>query len=255
VYYHRRFPGAAGLELVNEQTTCDCANVGKLQTSMGRSKSKRERTVALTATRKRVVGREAKQSLLNDMRNLVDTFERIFIFSTVNMRNVKLKELRSEWRDSRFYFGRKRIAQVAFGRSEGEEHSEGLHLLASRLVGDVGLLFTNRGAGAVKAYFDEYEATDFARSGFVATEAIHLAAGPLEMFVPEFEPRLRALGLNVTLVRSVVTLRENFCVCETGDVLTPERAKLIEYLGIKMAPFRLRLLCEYSKGSGFVDLQ
>lgn len=219
---------------------------------MGRSK--REKAVALTATRKRVVGRDAKQSLLNDMRTLVDTYENIYVFSTANMRNVKLKDLRSEWKDSRFYFGRKKIAQVAFGRSEGEAYAEGLHAMAARLVGNVGLLFTNRPDAEVQAYFQEYSADDFARSGFVATEDVNMTAGPLEMFVPEFEPRLRTLGLNVTLVRSVVTLREDFCVCENGDVLTPERAKLLEFLGIKMAEFKLTLLCHYSKSDGFKNL-
>lgn len=219
---------------------------------MGRSK--RERAVALTATKKRVVGREAKQDLLNEMRGFVDTFDNIFVFSTENMRNAKLKELRSEWKDSRFFFGRKRIAQVAFGRSPTDEHCEGLHILAKHLVGNVGLLFTNRSLASVTSYFEHYAVQDFARSGFRATDTVCLNSGPLDMFVPEFEPQLRALGLNVTLVRSVVTLREDYTVCESRDILTPERAKLLEYLGIKMAGFRLNLLCHYGKKSGFKSL-
>eukprot|EP00173_Palmaria_palmata_P005064 Plantae.Rhodophyta-Palmaria_palmata.ctg8172.p1 GENE.Plantae.Rhodophyta-Palmaria_palmata.ctg8172~~Plantae.Rhodophyta-Palmaria_palmata.ctg8172.p1 ORF type:complete len:228 (-),score=45.73 Plantae.Rhodophyta-Palmaria_palmata.ctg8172:288-971(-) len=219
---------------------------------MGRSK--RERSVALTATRKRVVGRDAKQKLLNEMRNLVDTYKNIFVFSTENMRNAKLKGLRSEWKESRFFFGRKKIAQVAFGRSEGEEHCEGLHVLAKHLVGNVGLLFTNRDFESVTSFFAAYEVEGLARSGFRATDVVRLNAGPLDMFVPEFEPRLRLLGLNVTLARSVVTLREDYTVCEAGDILTPERAKLLELLGIKMAMFRLTLLCHYSKESGFKKL-
>lgn len=219
---------------------------------MGRSK--RERAVALTATRKRVVGRDAKQLLLNDVRNLVDTFENIFVFSTENMRNVKLKDLRSEWKDSRFFFGRKKIAQVAFGRSSSDEHCEGLHKLAKQLVGNVGILFTNRDFASVTAYFRAFEADDFARSGFRATRAVRISSGPLDMFVPEFEPQLRLLGLNVTLARSVVTLREDFTVCEAGEVLTPERAKLLELLGIKMASFRLNLMCHFSQKTGFRNL-
>lgn len=219
---------------------------------MGRSK--RERAVALTATKKRVVGRDAKQTLLNEMRQFVDTFENIFVFSTENMRNAKLKLLRSEWKDSRFFFGRKRIAQVAFGRSASEEHCQGLHVLAKHLVGNVGLLFTNRDLASVTTYFESYEVQDFARSGFRATHAVSLKSGPLDMFVPEFEPQLRALGLNVTLARSVVTLRENYTVCEAEEILTPERAKLLELLGIRMASFRLNLLCHYGKKTGFKSL-
>jgi hypothetical protein len=43
-------------------------------------------------------------------------------------------------------------------------------------------------------------------------------------------------------------------VCEVGDVLTPERAKLLEFFGIRMAQFRLVLLCHYSKTAGFTEL-
>jgi mRNA turnover protein 4 len=219
---------------------------------MGRSR--RQKVVALTAIRKRVVGRDGKQTLLNDIRTLVDNFENIYIFTTENMRNVKLKELRASWKDSRFYFGRKRIAQVAFGRTKDTEHTDGLHELSKRLVGNVGLLFTNRADSEVRRFFEEYAEPDFARSGFVATEAVQIDAGPLETFEASQETQLRSLGLDVTLVRGVVTLRHPFSMCDASDVLTPERAKLLEYLGIRMALFRLVLLCHYNKTAGFQAL-
>lgn len=201
------------------------------------------------------MGRDAKEQLLTDMRDLVGRFENIYIFKTENMRNVKLKELRAEWKDSRFYFGRKRIAQLAFGRTESEAAADDLHLLAEQLVGNVGLLFTNRDDAQVRTYFTEYSSADFARSGFKASERIALSPGPLEMFVPECEQRLRDLGMNVALKRSVVVLLEKFVVCEAGDILSPERAKILELLGEKLAQFRLVLVCRYSKSSGFTDLR
>lgn len=219
---------------------------------MGRPK--REKEVSLTAIRKRVVGRDAKQGVLGELRNLVDQFENIYIFKAENMRNVKLKELRAEWSDSRFYFGRKRIAKVAFGKNKESEYADGLHSLSNRLEGNVGLLFTNRCDSDVRDYFETYCALDVARSGFKATEEVRLDAGPLDMFVPEQEPRLRALGLDVTLVRATVTLRQDFCICAVGQVLTPESAKLLEYLGIEMAEFKINLLCHYSKKRGFSEL-
>jgi mRNA turnover protein 4 len=215
---------------------------------MGRSK--REKVVALTATRKRVVGREGKATLLTDMRGLVDEYSSIYVFNTDNMRNVKLKDLRSEWKDSRFYFGRKRLAQVAFGRDAESEHADGLHAVAEKLVGNVGILFTNRDDAAVRKFFADYSAADFARAGFVATQDILLDEGELDMFVPEHEPRLRSLGLNVTLARAKVVLRERTSLCVVGDVLTADRAKLIEMLGYKLSQFRVNLLCHYNRETG-----
>ncbi|KAI0562736.1 mRNA turnover protein [Gracilaria domingensis] len=216
-----------------------------LSAAMGRSK--RERVVALTKTRKHVIGKKKKQELLEAIRSDIDQYEHIYVFSTDNMRNAKLKQLRSSWNDSTFFFGRKKIAQIALGRSPEEEYADGLRELSKQLVGNVGLLFTNRDHAKVLKFFSSYCEDEFARSGFVATEQVHLNAGPLERFAPSQEQNLRQIELPVGLKKGVITLLQDFTVCNKGDVLTPERAKVLELLDIRMAKFRLRLLCHYRK--------
>ena len=46
------------------------------------------------------------------------------------MRNSKLKEVRSQWKESRFFYGKNRVMQLALGRTEVEEYKEGLHNIA-----------------------------------------------------------------------------------------------------------------------------
>lgn len=219
---------------------------------MGRSK--RERVVALTKTRKKLVGRDEKQKLLIDIRKHVDDYKNIYLFRTTNMRNALLKNLREQWRDSRFFMGRNRIAQVAFGRTIAEEYADGLAKVAVALQGNVGVLFTNRPYDEVFSFFAKYEEADFARSGFVATENVCLSEGELDMFVPSQEHNLRLLQLPITLKHGKVVLTQDFTVCSKGDVLTPERAKLLEYLGYKQAKFSLQLISHYSKENGFKQL-
>ena len=60
------------------------------------------------------------------------------------MRNSKLKDLRAEWMDSRFFFGKNKIMALAFGKSAELEVSDGAHKLGNALKGQCGLLFTNR---------------------------------------------------------------------------------------------------------------
>lgn len=139
---------------------------------MGRSR--RERVVALTKTRKHLVGRDAKQELLQKIRQHVDDYSSIYLFRTKNMRNAKMKALRELWKDSRFFMGRTRIAQIAFGRTTEEEYAEGLAELSEKLRGTVGLLFTNRDHEEVTTFFEKYSVSDVARSGFVATEDVTL---------------------------------------------------------------------------------
>lgn len=220
--------------------------------AMGRSR--RERVVALTQTRKHIVGRESKQVILENIRSKVDAYRHIYVLSTENMRNSKLKGLRADWKDSHFFFGRKRIIQVAFGRTAEEEYAEGLMKVSEQLRGEVGVLFTNRSHESVVEFFSKYSEKEFARSGFVATERVHLNEGALEMFEAAQEANLRLLGLPVAVRKGVVTLVDEFSVCQRGERLTPERAKIMELLGMRMAAFRMHIVCHYDKSSGQIEL-
>ncbi len=46
------------------------------------------------------------------------------------MRNAKLKDLRSHWKDSRFFFGKNRVMQLALGRSDSDEYRIGLRYVS-----------------------------------------------------------------------------------------------------------------------------
>ena len=46
------------------------------------------------------------------------------------MRNAKLKDLRTEWRESRFFFGKNRVMQLALGRTESDEYKTNLHYVS-----------------------------------------------------------------------------------------------------------------------------
>lgn len=57
-------------------------------------------TVSLTKTASK--GREAKVELVNTLRDTVDEFSSLYVFSFENMRSAKFKDLRIEFRDSRW---------------------------------------------------------------------------------------------------------------------------------------------------------
>lgn len=217
-------------------------------------KARRERVVALTQTRKKLVGRVSKQAVVDDLRGAVDNYGAIYVISMPNMRNTLLKDLRTKWRDSRFFMGRKKIVQVALGRNEAEEYADGLRRVAKQLTGNVGILFTNRDHKDVMTFFEGFEKDDFARSGFVAPEAVKLAEGELEMFETSQENNLRLVGLPVVLKKGKVHLSRDFTVCEAGETLTPEKAKILEFLGLRMAKFRVNLRCYYRKKDGHFEV-
>lgn len=47
------------------------------------------------------------------------------------MRNTKLKDLRNDWKDSRFFFGKNKVMAVALGRTKSDEVEDQLNLVCS----------------------------------------------------------------------------------------------------------------------------
>lgn len=95
---------------------------------------------------------------MKDVKKCIEEYSRVFLISIQNTRNTKLLELRTEWKDSKLFFGKLRIIALGLEKSleeeieEGsqkEENAEGIHKLANAMRthsmrGQCGLLFTNR---------------------------------------------------------------------------------------------------------------
>lgn len=195
--------------------------------------------VSLTQTKKK--GLERKQDLIKEVRDAFNKYDKVFVYSVSNMRNTKLKDVRQDWKDSRFYFGKNKVMAVALGRFIDEDHRENLHRVSERLRGQCGLFFTNAPKDRVLDWFGEYEDADYARAGFRATQRVFLDQGPLPQFQHSLEPHLRRLGLPTSLQKGVVTLLKDHEVCKEGEVLKPEQASILKLLGIKMATFKITM--------------
>ncbi|KAG5274731.1 hypothetical protein AALO_G00139520 [Alosa alosa] len=211
-------------------------------------KSKRDKKISLTKTAKK--GLELKQTLIEELRKCVDIYRNVFIFSVENMRNNKLKDIRTAWKHSRFFFGKNKVMMIALGRGPTDEYKDNLHKVSRFLKGEVGVLFTNKTKEEVQEYFDNFKETDYARAGNVAQMAVTLDEGPLEQFPHSMEPQLRQLGLPTALKKGVVTLIKDYEVCKDGDTLTPEQARILKLFAIEMAEFKLTLKCMWNSETG-----
>ncbi|XP_023325449.1 mRNA turnover protein 4 homolog [Eurytemora carolleeae] len=213
-------------------------------------KSKRDKKISLTKVEKKV-GLETKQKLVDNVRNCVDTYARIFVFKTENMRNNKLKDVREKWSHSKFFIGKNRVVAKALGKTEEEEYNENLHKVSTLLRGECGLLFTNEKTEDVLEWFEGLAHPDYARTGGVCSETVVLPEGPLPEFSHAIEPQLRLLGLPTALKKGIVTLIQEHTVCKKGDILTSEQARILKLLGKEQAEFRLRMLAVWANDGSF----
>lgn len=186
-----------------------------------------------------------KQKVIEDIQSCAEQYDNVFLFSVDNMRNSTLKYIRSEWKDSRFFFGKNSVMKLGLKQAEVDEE------LCEMMEGQRGLLFTKHDRDTVVDWFKEYSAEEFARSGFKATQTVKLPEGPLPDFSHAIEPHLRKLGMPTKLDRGIVTLYSDFTVCEKGQTLTPEQAKILKLVGRPLATFRVNVECCITKENGF----
>ncbi|GAB2211779.1 hypothetical protein Droror1_Dr00025113 [Drosera rotundifolia] len=208
-------------------------------------KSKRNRPVTLSKTKKK--RREHKEAVVKGIREAVDRYGSVYVFNFGNMRNLKFKEFRDQLKfTSRFFLGSNKVMQIALGRTAADEIKPGIRKVSKLLRGSSGVFLTNMVKEDVQSLFEKYEDYDFARTGSVASETVELNEGPLEQFTHEMEPFLRKQGMPVRLNKGVVELVADFTVCQAGNPLSPESARILRLLGIKMATFKLSLVCRWS---------
>lgn len=93
-------------------------------------RSKRAKVVSLSKVAKVASTKEFRKAKVELIREAVDEYKNIFIFSFANLRESKLKEVRMHWKESRIYRGKNTVAQVALGKTPEDEVRDNLHLLS-----------------------------------------------------------------------------------------------------------------------------
>ncbi|ODM89192.1 mRNA turnover protein 4 [Orchesella cincta] len=212
-------------------------------------KSKRDKKVSLTKTAKH--GMEWKKKLVKDVQEAAQEYNSIYVFRVNNMRISGLNELRKKFRDSKMFLGKNKVVALALGKDAQSEMLQDVHKISERLQGECGLLFTSRQESEVMEAFESFCELDYARGGAHATKTVELEEGPLEQFAHSLEPHLRSLGLPTSLKKGVVTLIKDYKVCKKGQVLTPEQARILKLLDIKMAEFRVVVDSVWTKPDDF----
>ncbi|KAL4868066.1 hypothetical protein BDV12DRAFT_170297 [Aspergillus spectabilis] len=233
-------------------------------------RSKRARIVHESKTAKKS-HKEQTRRLYANIRECIEKYDHLFVFSVDNMRNTYLKDVRTEFADSRLFFGKTKVMAVALGHNPETEAAENLHLLSPYLTGAVGLLFTSRDPTSVTDYFDSFRPLDFARAGSEATRSFSIPAGlvysragevPTSQDEPishTIEPELRKLGVPTRLVKGKVMLeltdgQEGYPVCKEGDVLDSKQTTLLKMFGIVTSEFHVGLKAHWTRETGKVDI-
>jgi len=205
--------------------------------------------VSLTKTSKH--GMDWKKKLVTNVQEAAQEYDSIFVIRIINMRISGMNELRKKFRDSKLYLGKNKVVALALGKNAQSEILQDVHKVSERLQGECGLLFTSRSESEVLEVFESFAELDYARGGAQAVQTVELQEGPLEQFSHSLEPHLRSLGMPTSLKKGVVTLIKDYTVCKKGQILTPDQARILKLLEIKMAEFRVLVDSIWTKPDNF----
>ena len=92
-------------------------------------KSKKNQVVSLTKTEKRAT-KERRSKLIDELRELAEANEYIWVFAIDHFRNQHVQEIRKAWKPSRILMGRNAVMRVALGSSPESECRPGCSKLA-----------------------------------------------------------------------------------------------------------------------------
>jgi len=229
--------------------------------------------VALTKTAKKT--RDHKTNYIEMVREAIDANDRLYLFSYENMRSNHFKDVRLHFRgsssdknsmsdendsssgtDGRIFLGKNKLLQIALGRGPEDEYSDNLHKLSKILSGSVGVLCTNQSASDVEEYFAKLAVEDFARAGAIAPRSVSLTKEQVETHPVSMVEQFRKLGLPVEVKNGRVSFiggREEWEVCKEGKELSVEQCKILVHFGVKLATFKIDLVCRWEREEGSVE--
>ncbi len=216
--------------------------------------SRRTKIKHLTTVKKKSGWKEA---LIKDVRQSLDEYPRVFVFRYDNMRSRLMKELRKKMgSEGRFFMGRNKIVRIALGISPEDEHAAGIYRLSNHVTGQCGILMTkNMTEQEVLKFFRDEEAPEVPKAKWVPNETIVLEPGPLDEWQSSMLEQFRKLKMSVELRNGVIYLRERYSICVNGTALTETQAKALELFDKRLAVFRLRLTCSWSKDGEFQEYE
>lgn len=209
-------------------------------------RSRRDQKVALTKVDKKL-GLDVKNDKIKLIKDAMPQYKRYFTFSTDNTRNQVIKQLRLDWaNDSRFFFTKRSLIRLAFGRDEASERLKNLAQFSDRIQQDIGLLMTNKTEKELRQQIDTYNEYDYARAGVKSIATVVIKAGKLTQFAHSQEPYMRSdLELPVKLDRGIVHLLQDYKICNSGDILNAQQCRILKYFEVKLAEFRMNLDAMY----------
>ena len=183
-------------------------------------KSKRERVVSLSKTRKNSVNR--KDALIGAIRECVEKYDRLYLLRVRNLKSKDMDMMRKLF-EGRLFVCKNSLFRAAIGATEEDEAAPGISEVVQSLRGSLVSVFTSQTDAQLAPLF-AYTRVMYAKQGAVAPMTVTLHRDDLAGLDHSTEPYVRALGVDCKLERGQIVVLKEKVVCTEGKVMSANEA-------------------------------
>jgi len=193
--------------------------------------------------------RARKEELAEDLKNLFDTHETVFVVGVDNVTSNQLHEIRKDLReDATIYCGKntqmRRVIRLL------EEETPAYEKIRAACKTNVALVFTNKDASEIRTKIAENKMQAAAKAGAVNQCDVIIPAG-LTNLEPTMTAFLQALNISSKITKGNIEILNETHLLKIGEKCDASAAALLAKLGI--APFSYGLVPRqiYQNGAMF----
>lgn len=209
--------------------------------------------------------KERKLETIESVQKALRAYPNLFLYQLENPRNSFFQRLRRDLSEtSIFWLGKNKVLQKALGKNASSAFVAGADQVSSKITGNTGILFTKLSRAELEDVLSGYSLVDYARAGSICHLPITIVPkedkvlcrmDSGEPISATQETILRIAGMPTMLRGGAVLLASGneFKVCEAGDKLTSNQAKILKVFGIQTDEFSVKLLARFDCGTGKLE--
>lgn len=193
--------------------------------------------------------RARKEELAEDLKNLFDTHETVFVVGVDNVTSNQLHEIRKDLRgDATIYCGKntqmRRVIRLL------EEETPAYEKIRAACKTNVALVFTNKDASEIRSKISENKMQAAAKAGAINQCDVIIPAG-LTALEPTMTAFLQALNISSKITKGNIEILNETHLLKIGEKCDASSAALLAKLGI--CPFSYGLVPRqiYQNGAMF----
>lgn len=190
--------------------------------------------------------KEEKIKLVEELKNLIESYETIGLIDLVKMPSKQLQEIRKKIRnDALLKVAKKNLLRIAMEKVEKKDLKEFINEIPTQ----PGLILTNLEPFLLYKKVAELKSFVFAKEGDIAPTDIWVRAGPTNLLPGPIISEFSKLKIPAGVEGGKIVIKKDVLVAKKGEAISSSLASILRKLNIEPIEVSLKIVSIYSNGT------